>query len=274
MIRWLVQSVYNHPDLARGAAPPGLLSQAEADHLARLSHPKRRQDWLLGRWTAKQLLVATLSEQGEAPSLEEITVGNDPAGAPYAYFERCTSPAQPGQAWANGGRIPVSLTISHSHGVAFCALAAQPDDQQTTARLPRVGGDVEQIEAREPSFGRDFFTAEERAVVAAAPPVQRDKLATVIWSAKESVLKALHLGLSVDTRLVTCTLGGAPAADWTPIRVTLHGHLAEIAAEQAGWSYTLSAWWRACEMDTNCPRQVLTLCAFAKNGFLEEVSAT
>jgi len=167
--------------------------------------PKRRREWLLGRWTAKQLLAAYLGEEGSAPPLDEITIANDPTGAPYAYFDRSPSQSEPDR------RIPVSLTISHSGEISLCALVAQRGGPRVSAHLPSVGGDVEQIEPRSPSLVRDFFTAEEQAALIAAPPHLRDALATAIWSAKEAALKALRLGLSVDTRQVTVRFGPDPA---------------------------------------------------------------
>jgi 4'-phosphopantetheinyl transferase len=257
MIRWLVQTAPDCPDAARGEAPPGLLSPAEAAHLARLTYPKRRQEWLLGRWTAKRLLAAYLDEQGSAPPFAQITVGNDPTGAPYALIES-------GRA---AGRIPVSLTISHSRGVAFCALAAQAG---TATRLPRVGGDIELIEPREPSFVRDYFAPDEQAAVTAAPSVWRDGMATVIWSVKEAALKALQLGLSVDPRLATvcgrdmAERRTADQSGWSFVRIELHGELAASAAEQAGPGYCLSAWQRLYRADADDACYALTLCALAR----------
>ncbi len=264
MIRWLVQTVHDCPDAASGAAPPGLLSPPEAAHLARLIYPKRRQEWLLGRWTAKRLLSAYLDEQGGAPPLVQITVANDPTGAPYALIE----------SGRDAGRIPVSLTISHSRGIAFCALAAQANAAETgtATRLPRVGGDVELIEPREASFVRDYFAPEEQAAVMAAPAVWRDGLTTVIWSLKEATLKALQLGLSVDPR--RATVYGRDAADphtaeasgWSSACVTLHGEPAAAAAEQAGPGYCLSAWHRVYTMDADSMRYALALCALSPAG--------
>ena len=261
MIRWLVQTVRDCPDAARAEAPPGLLSPAEAAHLARLAFPKRRQEWLLGRRTAKRLLAAHLDEQDAAPPLAQITVANDPTGAPYALIE----------SGRDAGRIPVSLTISHSRGVAFCALAAQAGavEAGTAARLPRVGGDVELIEPREASFVRDYFAPDEQAAVTAAPAVWRDGLTTVIWSVKEAALKALRLGLSVDPRWVTVCgrdvtdSRTAGASGWSPVRVTLHGELAASAVEQAGPVYRLSAWHRVYTMDIDGVHYALTLCALS-----------
>jgi len=43
------------------------------------------------------------------------------------------------------------------------------------------------------------------------PPGERDLVTNVVWCAKEAVLKALGLGLTVDTYAVRCLPGAAPA---------------------------------------------------------------
>ncbi len=243
-IRRLVQSLQDCPPAARGEAPPGLLSAAETAHLARLSHPKRRQEWLLGRWTAKRLLADYLQASGETLPLAAITVANDPSGAPYAAVTRAANALQSPASWDGvappATRLPLALTISHSRGLAFCALMAG-----TTPHLPGLGGDLEVIEPRDASFVRDFFTPQEQAAIAAAAPAARDAAITVLWSAKEALLKALHLGLSVDTRQVSVDAGELfrPLdAGWAPLRATLHPELVHVAAQMAGPTATLSLW--------------------------------
>lgn len=89
-----------------------------------------------------------------------------------------------------------------------------------------------------PAFPGDYFTLDELAIVAAAPAELRDTLVTAIWSAKEALLKALRLGLTVDTRRVACL----PSVD-------------DLAQARSGWApLTISAptltpgaphaWWR------------------------------
>jgi 4'-phosphopantetheinyl transferase len=132
----------------------------------------------LGRWTAKRLL--RLSDPAYRDlELNAISVGNDPDGAPFLCVQGI-------------GRLALSLSISHRQERAFAALCAS---------FP-VGADIERVEAHAPSFVRDYFTAQEAERVFGAPPQRRDALATVIWSAKEAVLKAVRLGLRVDTRTV------------------------------------------------------------------------
>ncbi len=43
-----------------GAPPEDFLSKAELQKLAQMRFPCRREEWLLGRWTAKRLLAAAV----------------------------------------------------------------------------------------------------------------------------------------------------------------------------------------------------------------------
>jgi 4'-phosphopantetheinyl transferase len=64
---------------------------------------------------------------------------------------------------------------------------------------------VETVAARSAAFVADYFTPEEKALVVDTPQSERDRLITLLWSAKESVLKALRCGLRADTRDVAVT---------------------------------------------------------------------
>ncbi len=170
-----------------------LLAPAEVAYLATLRAPKRRHDWLLGRRVAKRLIHATLLDRlGSAPPWHEIVILPHPDGWPQVSLASLDPDAP-----------PLTLSISHSHDRAFCALALGAD-------WP-LGGDIEAIEPRSPGFVADYFTADERAFMAAAPDEQHPTLANAIWSGKEAALKAIRRGLAEDTRLVTCI----PAADET-----------------------------------------------------------
>ena len=187
MIYWLVQVDGADPHLARGRPPPGLLSAAEAEKFQRFTSEKRRRDWLLGRWTAKQLLRRVMEDEGRAPlPLHQIIIENNASGAPVVA----------GAPLAEGARY--TLSLSHSHRHAFCAVVAW-------APWP-LGVDLERIGPRLERFAGDFFAPEEMALLHRAPPAMVDTLITAIWSAKEAALKALQLGLRVDTRAVICLL--------------------------------------------------------------------
>jgi 4'-phosphopantetheinyl transferase len=220
--------------------PLTFLSPAERKTLAALRFPKRRREWLLGRWTAKHLLRQARPAYAALP-LNAISVGNDPDGAPYLSV-------------AGEGRLPLSLSISHRADRAFCALWSPPPSLPGAA----VGADIERVEPRDPAFVRDFFTAGEAERVWRCPDDRRDTLVTAIWSAKEAVLKVLRLGLTVDTRRVEIRhLAGldAPHALSSPnrwIEVEVHCTLPDTPS--------LCAWWRSDG------EYVLTLAAYADPG--------
>jgi len=204
VIAWTVCTADARWPWWQGLAEPDFLAPAEREKLAGLRFPKRRREWLLGRRTAKSLLQGSDAACARL-SPQDIAVGNDPGGAPYFTV-------------SGRGRHPASLSISHRDTLAFCALA--PAGSQLS-----VGADVERVETRSRGFVQDFFTAREVERVWACSPERRDALVTLIWSLKEAVLKALRLGLRVDTRRVEVqdvigfdSMPGA-APSWQPARV-------------------------------------------------------
>lgn len=243
MLRWLVQPIEDQPEIVAGYAPAGLLSPDEANRLARFTVVKRRRDWLLGRWTAKQLLQAHIHQlSGDTFPLDQLVIGVSEGGAPYVAHTA-----------ASADYLPLSLSISHSHGLAFCALyAPEPNTAALGSVPPQIGADVECIEARDAGFVTDFFTPGEIVRQAAAPPELHDTLVTTVWSAKEATLKALQCGLRADTRGVECELApGLPVA-WTPFAVRLTGALAATFP-----AAHLEGWWRVWQ--TEAAAFVLTL---------------
>lgn len=59
-------------------------------------------------------------------------------------------------------------------------------------------------------------------MIAEAPPADSDRLVALVWSAKESALKALREGLRLDTRSVVVTLDDIRISlpeKWNPLRV-------------------------------------------------------
>ena len=225
MIDWLIQSTTGHPALARGIAPPGLLSEQEQLRFMELRTIKRRSDWLIGRWTAKHLIQAYVERQtGIQPPLHTLTVINDPDGAPRIITD-CSSRSQ--FAICN-----LQLSISHCDGHAFCALSDICGLQ--------VGADIERVEPRAAAFAEDYFTAHELDLLRGAPPDSRDALVTLIWSAKEAALKALRLGLTVDTRTISCTV--APALQLAPAWAALGIQAAPGLLGDR--EYGFQGWWR------------------------------
>jgi 4'-phosphopantetheinyl transferase len=234
MISWLLRSSADHPALGRGEAPPGLLHPIEVARLAALRVPKRRQDWLLGRWTAKRLLQDWLqATTGESPPAERLAVLADPDGAPYAML--ATEPAgdaEPETVYKLGlQRLSISLSISHSGQWGFCALC---DDAGWS-----MGADIERIEPRQPGFAEMFFSPAERAHFDAADPDQRDLVITTTWCGKEAALKALRMGLRADTRQIICRLADVaiPTRHWSGLTIEMGPALeADLGSKRfAGW---------------------------------------
>ncbi len=155
------------------------LSNPELLKLSGLRFPKRRDEWLLGRWAAKCLVQSISPYQGY--SLDELEIRNTKDGAPFIQ--------QP-----DGAVLADSLSISHSHRFAVCALSLGPDFS--------IGADLEKIEPRSEAFSADYFTPVEQELVAFYPKEVRQTATNLIWSMKESMLKALGVGLRWDTRKV------------------------------------------------------------------------
>lgn len=193
MIRWTVVRADEAPPLERGEAPPGLLAPEEARVLAGLGLLPRRRKWLLGRLAAKRLLAEVLAAQGRTLSFEALVVTNDAAGAPHALVD--------------GAPFEGTISISHRPPFGLCALTPDP--------ALRLGADLEVVTPRDPGLVRDFFTASEAARVAALGGRAREVAVARIWSAKEAVLKALGLGLRLDTRRIRVGEGEA-AGDVPP----------------------------------------------------------
>jgi 4'-phosphopantetheinyl transferase len=174
------------------------LSPREQGRLNQFRFEKRRCDWRLGRWTAKQAVAAYFEMRSDPAALRNIEIVPAASGAPEVFL-------------ADRPVMPV-ISLSHCDGVALCAVA----DAGTM-----LGCDVEAVDPRTDTFVADYFTAEEQTLLTQSHAAMRWMLATLLWSAKESALKALGEGLRLDTRSVSVSLEAtSPAEDqWQPLRV-------------------------------------------------------
>ncbi len=194
---------------SQAEVPPGTdwLAPAERAVFARLRLPKRRADWRVGRWAAKQALAECLRQAGVLPRLADIVVLAAQDGAPEAQIA--------------GTRLKLGVSLSHSGGLGFAVAG--------TDSVP-LGCDIERVEPRSPGFVHDYFTAEEAAFIQRSPPATRPFLATLLWSAKESALKVRRQGLRADTRSVEVHLAGGHGGHFGALSLrctepvaTLHG---------------------------------------------------
>ena len=179
-VYWLEQTEADLP------AENGWLSASEVARLNSFCFAKRRADWRLGRWTAKRAVAAYLNAPNRPPALASIEIRPAPSGAPEVFV--ADQPAD------------FTISLSHRGGVAACAVSRFG---------VLLGCDLELVEPRSEAFIADYFTPEEQALVAQADTADRFPLCALLWSAKESALKALRTGLRVDTRSVIVSPGDA-----------------------------------------------------------------
>jgi 4'-phosphopantetheinyl transferase len=196
---WLTGSLAEVPD------GDGWLGVRERRALDPLGVEKRRQDWRLGRWTAKAAVAAWLALP---ESRIEILAGSD--GAP--------------EAWLDGERAPVSVSLSHRGGRALAAVTAAP---------AVIGCDLELVEPRSGAFIREWLAPAEQRLVATFDGPERDRIANLVWTAKEAAAKVRRAGLRLDVRRAAVEVPDAavPAATWRPLFVDWR----QEGATTAGW---------------------------------------
>lgn len=192
------------------------LGEQERATLNHLHVPKRHDDWRVGRWVAKNAVRAWLLRgTSTAPSLSTFQILPAPDGAP--------------EVEGLNGPVP-AVSLSHSAGLAVAAVAASE---------VALGIDVELVEPRSNEFVEDCFTTREIGHIRRSSPGERNSTVSLMWSAKESALKALRVGLRADTREVEVDLlgphGHQPLGGWSPLSVELAPSLCAKTGRFHGW---------------------------------------
>ncbi len=188
------------------------LASGELERMAAMRFTKRRGEWLLARWTAKQALAAVLGLADDPSSLARLEIrtiiGGDAQGAPEVFVD--------------GLRYEVGISLTDRADWAVCVVGP----------VAELGCDLELVEARSDRFVRDYFTPREQAAVTDPGfDASGDAVANLIWSAKESALKVLRTGLRRDTRSVEVSFPAEQAVDgWQVLRVRT-----EEGRELSGW---------------------------------------
>jgi 4'-phosphopantetheinyl transferase len=220
-IYWLEQSSNDVPP------ENSWLSARERDCLTRLRFTKRRDDWRLGRWTGKRAVAAYCNRLDDLPSLAEIEILAAPSGAP--------------EVSVRGQPAGIGISLSHREQTALCCVSPCEN---------RFGCDVEIVEPRSAVFVEDYCTTGEKALVEQTPPEPRLLVVTLLWSAKESALKALREGLRLDTRSVLVTLC---EADQQALLTWKQSSLSRSSLQCDGWhpfrvtcsdTQLFHGWWR------------------------------
>jgi 4'-phosphopantetheinyl transferase len=174
------------------------LSGSELSFMEGLRFAKRRADWRLGRWTAKLSLAGYLNAPCSPAFLAKIEIRPAPSGAPEAFLDSKLAAA--------------TISLSHRNNRAACAVGPPAVD---------LGCDLELIEPRSDNFIADYFTPEEQRLVRQQSLAQQSLFLALLWSAKESALKALRTGLRLDTCSVAVELldSSLEFEGWRALRV-------------------------------------------------------
>jgi 4'-phosphopantetheinyl transferase len=179
-----VTAVWHSAGMAEVPAGDDWLSEREAARVAGMRYPKRRSEFRLGRWTAKTTIAGVLRLAADPLDLSALEIASAPGGAPDPRV--------------GGATAPVSISMTDRADWAVCLAS--------TERVA-LGCDLELVEPRSDGFVADYLTPAEQRLVHGAGP-ERDLVANLVWSAKESALKVLRVGLRRATRSVEVTLDG------------------------------------------------------------------
>lgn len=160
---------------------------------------KRRADWRQGRWAAKLALASYFNLPIEIESLANIEIRPAKSGAPEAFID--------------GKPAEATISLSHRAGRAICAIAPPG---------VKLGCDLEAVEEHSAAFLADYFTRTEQYLISSSAKGEQAVATALLWSAKESALKALHEGLRLDTRAVSVSIERSQLGDsgeWRPFQV-------------------------------------------------------
>jgi len=207
-----------------------ILGSRELAEYLRLRVPKRKREWLASRTAVKKLIRKALPSRSTLED-QRIETIKDVTGVPHVEID--------------GTQVEGQLSLSHSQGKVLCAYS--PLDIS-------LGVDIERIEARSPEFVEDYFTENEIRQVTRAADARQAFLATLVWSAKEAVLKALSLGLNLDTRSIEIRVDEATESstqEWQSLQIS--GRLNETSSLHVYWRREDEFVLTLCSSDDSAP---------------------
>ncbi len=172
----MLLALHAHSDFEGGLKQ---LTAAEQAHFSTLKIHKRRHEWLLGRLTVKRVVGRFVARRdGVTLAPHQIEVLPDVDRSPAVSF-------------IGHELAAVEVSLSHRGELALAGVA----DAGATSGF---GVDLERVEPRAPAFLKDWFDADEQALIDGEDPLARDRRVSMFWCAKEAVLKAAKKGLSVS----------------------------------------------------------------------------
>ncbi|MGP0047889.1 MAG: beta-ketoacyl synthase N-terminal-like domain-containing protein, partial [Solirubrobacteraceae bacterium] len=200
--------------LWKGVWASRVLGRRERELLRTLATPEGRQlEWLGARTAAKEAVAELLHVHLGLDLLPaEIEILRDERGRPLVNLP------------ADIGVIPI-VSLAHTHGraAALAALVAP-------GARAGIGIDVEQLRPLPPTFAEAALTADERALLAAIPPLDADEWVLRCWCAKEAAGKAAGVGLEPGPAAATLT-GIDAVRQQATVAVMGHALLAQTARD-------------------------------------------
>ena len=249
--------------------PPGFLAEAEQAVYQGFRFEVRRREWALGRLAAKKLIQQARLQPAVGAVLGPVCIEPDWGETGEELRAIAVLPAADqgprvqtlaGSAWRD---LDGSLSISHSHGRAFCAFA--PGCEARTGRSfsgrsfsgrsfsgrsfsAGIGADIEKIEPRSAEYVQNYLHPQETFWLQQTAGLQSGvMLKTLLWSIKEAALKSIRRGLALDPRAPVCLpeLEALQAGGWHLARVAWDAHFT------GGESFPdLAGWWRRLDDDS------------------------
>ena len=162
-------------DLTNLPPAENMLSLREQAFYQTLRFPKRRTEWLGGRFALKQAIKQIYPTY----DWKQVEVLPQESGKP--------------QVTVGGKPLPLAYSITHSNGFAVAAVSAEETF---------LGIDLEKIEHRIDAWKDDFFHPDELTG-------DGDEFLTALWTQKEALVKLLGTGLSLRSKEVCC-INGTP----------------------------------------------------------------
>ena len=165
-----------------------ILNIAERESYFGLSNLPRKKEWLAGRIAAKDAVRRLTAESGLQLCPADIIINRRESGQPFA-----------DGLWIEHLGWQPALSISHKDGVAIAVVSKHASNEM-------IGVDIEPIVVREDDFNNLAFSETELAPVKSLKEHVRAARLTQMWCAKESVGKALGIGLSANPKSLHATL--------------------------------------------------------------------
>ncbi|GMV39347.1 MAG: hypothetical protein AMXMBFR64_10630 [Myxococcales bacterium] len=195
-----LRSFRDYPDVFRDGGEDAVLSDREKEAAALLAVRSRRQLWVLGRLTVKELVQRWYDEHGaQVPGARQISVLPAPGGAPTIRVEG--DPVR---------RLSTSISYCDAH--AFASVR----DADPGHRFAVV---MDRIEPLYPFFDDSLLTEDEVSRVRHEEAATQNQLLTAFGCLKKGVGKALGLTSAAPAshvEVLAVTPGGEATVRYDP----------------------------------------------------------